>query len=124
MLVDASGVDLMVRFPDPDWLSDRERLEAWRELRRVRNRLDAAMCRLVGMIERDCSFECEDAPTVASWLVGEGESASAARSVVASARALEEMPATAGAFEAGDLDVPRVRMLVEAREAAPGRVRP
>ena len=56
---------------------------------------------------------------MASWLVGEGESASAARAVVASARALEEMPATAGAFEAGGLDVPRVRMLVEARETAP-----
>jgi hypothetical protein len=117
-LVDAPGVDLMVRLPDPDWLSDRERLKAWRELRRARNRLDAAMCRLVGVIDRDCSFEVEDAPTVTSWLVGEGEPASAARSTVATARALEEIPATAGAFEAGDLDVPRVRMLVKARETA------
>ena len=118
-LVDLPGVDLVVRIPDPGWLSDRERLETWRELRRARNRLDAALCRLVGVIERDRSFECEDAPTVTSWLVAEGEPASAARAAVSSARALPDMPSTAEAFEAGDLDVPRVRLLVRAREAAP-----
>ena len=118
-LTDLPGVDLTVRLADPVWLSDRERLEAWRELRRARNRLEAAMCRLVGVIERDRSYETVDAPTVTSWLVGEGEAASAARAVVASARALPDMPTVAEAFEAGDLDIPRVRMLVKAREEAP-----
>jgi hypothetical protein len=118
-LTDVPGVDLTVRMPDPVWLSDAERLEAWRMLRRARNRLEAAMCRLVGTIERERSFECEDAPTVTSWLVGEGESASVARSTVATARALDDMPATADAFSAGDLDPPRVRLLVRARETSP-----
>jgi hypothetical protein len=63
-LTDLPGVDLTVRLADPVWLSDRERLEAWRELRRARNRLEAAMCRLVGVIERDRSYETVDAPTV------------------------------------------------------------
>jgi hypothetical protein len=91
-LTDVPGVDLVVRIPDPGWLSDRERLEAWRVLRRARNRLDAAMCRLVGEIDRDRSCETDDAPTVTSWLVAEGESAPAARAVVASGRVLPEMP--------------------------------
>jgi len=46
-------------------------------------------------------------------------SARVARGMIRMARSLVEMPATRAAFDAGDLDVPRVRLLVAARDANP-----
>jgi len=48
-----------------------------------------------------------------------GVSAQVARGMIRMARSLTQMPATSAAFHEGELDVPRVRMLVAARDANP-----
>jgi len=88
-------------------------------LRRARNRIDAAMTRLVGSIDRDGSFEDAGSPNATAWLIAEGESPAAARGMVGTARALRGMPATAEAFSQGDLDLPRVGVLAGVGEIEP-----
>ena len=94
--------------------------EDFAELQRVSEQLEVERLRRLAELDRRRVFERDGHLSVASWLasrfrVGWG----AARDQVRAARALEEMPETRRALDAGDLSMSAVRLLVTAREADP-----
>jgi hypothetical protein len=88
------------------------------ELQRVCEQLELERLRRLAEIDRRRLFEREGHLSAASWLasrfrVGWG----AARQQTGVARALDEMPETRRALEAGDVSLSAARLLVKARDA-------
>lgn len=90
-------------------------------LRDVR-RLNARISGLVAVAEKRNLARRLGYASTTEWLMDlSGEPASACRSRVAVAAALEEMPATREAFAAGEVSESRVKMLAQAQAVAPER---
>jgi len=90
------------------------------ERRRVVMSVEAECIELVGELVRRGGHEDLGYRSLVSLLTNRlGVSAGVARGMIRLAAALGEMPATRVALQLGVLDVPRVRMLVAAREVNP-----
>jgi hypothetical protein len=87
--------------------------EDFAELQRVAELLEVERLRRLAEIERRGLFGSDGHLSAAAWLVSRFKVAWGA------ARALEEMPATRRALEAGDVSLSAVRVLVATREADP-----
>src|SRR2546428_774288 len=97
--------------------------EDFAELQRVVELLEVERLRRLAEIDRRRLFQRDGYLSAASWLASTHKVAwGAAREHVRIARALEEMPETRRALEAGDLSMSAVRVLVTAREADVGAV--
>jgi hypothetical protein len=91
------------------------------ELHRVIEQLEVERLRRLGEIERRRLFERDGHLSAASWLAAMFKVTwGAARDQVRAARALDAMPATRTALEAGDVSMSGLRVLLEARDADPG----
>ena len=91
-----------------------------RELQRVSELLEIERLRRLAELDRRRLYERDGHLSVASWLASTFKVAwGAARDQIRVARALEEMPETHRALEAGDLSMSGVRVLVGARDADP-----
>jgi hypothetical protein len=87
-------------------------LDRTRRMLTVKNRLDAQVVRTVREGELTQASEHDGAKTMQSWLRGHGRlSSSAAHRVVATGRALEHLPAVAGAFAAGRVTAEAVAVI-------------
>ena len=94
--------------------------EDFSELQRVSELLEVERLRRLAELERRRLFERDGHLSAASWLAGIHKVAwGAARDQVRVARALEAMPGTRRALDAGDLSMSAVRVLVTARDADP-----
>lgn len=98
--------------------------EDFAELQRTGELLEVERLRRLAEIERRRTFQRDGHLSAASWLastfkVGWGT----ARDQIRIARALEEMPQTRQALDAGDLSMSAVRVLVTARDADPSAFR-
>lgn len=103
----------------PQWIGDSELNERYLALRLRLTRLEAEAARLLAEIDRRRSFE-PDYFTAEAFLQGRvGDSGRTARRNVAEARGLEEYGAVRQAFCAGDIDRPRVAMLLAASRVSP-----
>ena len=101
-------------------LSDAGVVRELGELRRVVACLEARTAELLAEAGRRGIPESEGFGSVTGWLMATtGDPAAVCRCRVRVAQALRHMPETRGAFGRGELSEPRVRLLVEAREAAP-----
>ncbi|SDX98335.1 protein of unknown function [Modestobacter sp. DSM 44400] len=79
------------------------------ELLRQQNRLAAEITRTVRECELTGAAECDGLATVQSWLRGHGQlSGPQASRLVSSGRALEHLPALAGAFADGAVTAAQV----------------
>ena len=100
---------------DPVWLSDREVLDGYAERRRRIARLEAEATRWLTEIDRRRAFEADGHLSATAWVTATvGDSPGTAASRVRVARRIESLPATSEAFRAGDIDLPRVQMLIAA----------
>jgi hypothetical protein len=103
----------------PD-LPDARIEEDFSELHRVAELLEVERLRRLAELERRRLFERDGHLSAASWLASTHKvSWGTARDHVRTARALEEMPETRRALDAGDLSMSAVRVLVTARDADP-----
>jgi len=103
-----------------DWLADSEVVPELQRLGRLVARAQARAARVVAMAHGRGLPQAQGFGSVTAWLIATtGEPPAVCRSRVRVALALRHMPETRGAFAAGGLSEPRVRLLVEAREAAP-----
>ncbi len=94
--------------------------EDFAELQRVVELLEVERLRRLAEIERRGIFGRDGHLSVASWLAARHRvSWGSAREHVRIARALEQMPETRRALDAGDLSMSAVRVLVAARDADP-----
>ncbi|HEV8564596.1 MAG TPA: DUF222 domain-containing protein [Actinomycetota bacterium] len=94
--------------------------EDFAELHRAMELLEVERLRRLAEIERRRLFERDGHLSAASWLAVRHKLAwGSAREHVRIARALEEMPRTRRALEAGDVSMSAVRVLVSAREVNP-----
>jgi hypothetical protein len=94
--------------------------EDFAEIRRILDQLELEALRRLGEIERRRLFERDGHLSVAGWLATAFKmSWGVARDQVRTARALDEMPVTRVAVEAGDVSMCAVRSLVAARDADP-----
>jgi Domain of unknown function (DUF222)/HNH endonuclease len=105
-------------------LPDARLEEDFSEIQRALEQLDVERLRRLAEIERRKVYARDGHLSAASWLatthkVGWG----AARDSVRTARALEEMPQTRQAVEAGELSMSAAKILVAAREADPEEFR-
>jgi hypothetical protein len=90
------------------------------EMRRIVDHLELEALRRLGEIQRRRLFERDGHLSAAAWLVTAFKmSWGAARDQVRTARALDEMPVTRVAVEAGDVSLCAARSLVAARDADP-----
>ncbi len=101
-------------------LSDQALSEGFARLARASDMATAQRLRRLSEIDRRKTFRDDGHPSATSWLVAEfqvagGEAAGAVRM----ARALQDMPATAQALATGVLTTSAVKVLVEAKQAAP-----
>src|SRR3954453_24030001 len=93
-------------------LSGPELLERTRDLVAERNRVDAALARTVGVADNKRAFAADGMATAQSWLRGHARlSKAAASQVVRNGRALEQLPAVAGAHAAGQLTGAQVAVI-------------
>jgi len=91
-----------------------------RRLGQVRSRADAHRATVIAEAERTDAARKEGFRTTTEWLAAlTGESVPVARSQVAVAEALEEMPATREAFAAGEVSESRVKVLAQAQALCP-----
>jgi hypothetical protein len=91
-----------------------------RRLGRVRSRADAHRAEAIAEAERTEAARQQGFRSTTEWLAAlTGESVPVARSQVAVASALEEMPATRGAFAAGEVSESRVKVLAQAQALCP-----
>ncbi len=98
--------------------------EDFAELQRAVELLEVERLRRLAEIERRRLFERDGHLSAASWLATTFKVAwGTAREHVRVARALEEMPETRRALDAGDLSMSAVRVLVAARDADPSAFR-
>src|SRR2546421_11136317 len=103
----------------PD-LSDARIEEDFAELQRVRELLEVERLRRLAEIERRRLFERDGHLSAVAWLATTYKVAwGAARDYVRVARALEEMPQTRQALDAGELSMSAVRVLVGAGGSGP-----
>jgi hypothetical protein len=94
--------------------------EDFTEVRRARELLELVELRLLAEIERRGLHTLDGHLSAASWLAGAYKTSwGAAKAQVATARALEEMPATLESLRAGDISMSAAKMLVSARETDP-----
>src|SRR5882672_2661463 len=101
-------------------LPDARLEEDFAELRHIVDRLELEAHRRLAEIDRRRLFERDGHLSVAAWLAAAFKmSWGMARDQVRTARALDEMPATRTAVEAGDVSMGSARALVVAREADP-----
>jgi hypothetical protein len=90
------------------------------EIRRIVDQLELEAHRLLAEIERRRLFQRDGHLSAAAWLTNAFKmSWGVARDQVRVARALDEMPATRAAVEAGDVSMCAARSLVAARDADP-----
>src|SRR3990170_234936 len=105
------------RLPD---LPDARIEEDFAELHRMVELLEVERLRRLAEIERRRLFERDGHLSAASWLASAFKVAwGTAREHVRVARALEQMPVTHQALEAGELSMSAVKVLVAARDADP-----
>jgi hypothetical protein len=103
-----------------EWLDDSEVVPELQRLDRLVARARARAARVVAMAHRRGLPQAQGFGSPTAWLIAAtGQPPAVCRSHVRVALALRHMPATAQAFAVGDLSEPRVRLLVEAHEAAP-----
>ena len=101
-------------------LPDAQAEEEFAELRRGMEALEAACLRRLPDLERRRVHERDGHLSVASWMASTHRvSYGAARRSAATARALEHMPETQRALEAGEVSLAGVGMLVQARASDP-----
>ena len=116
-----SGVvfDVLVELP-VEVLSDDELAVVLTGCEAVVNRFRARQVAAAAEVDRRGFFRTLGFGSAASWLrVTMGVAHSFARMLVSVGRALREMPLTEKVFASGDVDVSRVRRLVEARAVNP-----
>lgn len=101
-------------------LPDQRIEDDFAEIRRIVGRLELEALRRLREIERRRLFERNGHLSAAAWLATAFKmSWGAARDHVRTARALDEMPATRVAVEAGDVSMCAARSLIAARDADP-----
>jgi hypothetical protein len=94
--------------------------EGLRRIARVSARADARRAAWIAEAERTDAARQQGYRTTTEWLAAlTGEPVPVARSQIAMASALEEMPATREAFAAGELNESRVKVLAQAQALAP-----
>jgi uncharacterized protein DUF222/HNH endonuclease len=94
--------------------------EDFSELHRAAELLEVERLRRLAELERRRAYERDGHLSIAAWLVSRFRVAwGAARDQVRVARALEEMPRTRRALDAGDVSLSAVRTLVSVRDADP-----
>jgi hypothetical protein len=99
-------------------LPDAQIEEDFAELQRAAELLEVERLRRLAEIDRRATFQRDGHLSAASWLASTFKVAwGTAREQVRIARALEEMPATRQALDAGELSMSAVRVLVAARDA-------
>lgn len=107
---------------DHDRLSDAELLDAYEGLRRRIGMLEAEAAAMLAAIDRRRSWQREGYLSTVAFVAHRcGDTTQTAAGRVRVARSLTDMPATRAAFDAGDIDLPRVRRLVDAHDDNPGR---
>ncbi|MBN2112884.1 MAG: DUF222 domain-containing protein [Acidimicrobiia bacterium] len=103
-----------------EWLTDAEMTPEVQRLDRLMSRAQARKANVVAAAHRRGVPQAEGFGSTTAWLIAvTGEPPAVCRSRVRVALALQHMPQTTQAFACGDVSEPRVRLLVEAREAAP-----
>jgi len=101
-------------------LPDARLEEDFAELQHACEQLEAERLRRLAELERRRCFERDGYLSAASWLSARFKVAwGTARQAVQIARALEQMPVVRRALEAGEISLPAVRVLAQAREADP-----
>jgi 5-methylcytosine-specific restriction endonuclease McrA len=101
-------------------LSDAAVEEGFAELQRAAEQIELQRLRWLADLDRRRAFERDGFLSTTAWLItrhrlGPG----AAQEQVRTARALQQMPVTRSAAEAGDIPVSAVRLLPAAREVSP-----
>lgn len=105
---------------DLDHIGDAALLDEVVEMSRLINALEAQRARRIAEIDRRRAHERDGHITAAAWLRHRcGMASGRAADHVRIARAVNRMPAMRRVFEAGDLDMTRVRMLVHAHGRHP-----
>ena len=106
-----------------DLLGDGEVVKELRWLVGLAARVVARSAELIESVARRGIPEAEGFGSATGWLMAlSGDPAAVCRCRLGVAQGLRWMPATREAFAAGELSEPRVRLLVAARESAPGAV--
>ena len=106
-----------------DLINDSDLNDRYVALRRRLTRLECEAARLLAEIDRRRSFE-PDYFTAEAFLQSRvGDSGRAARRSVAEARGLDEYAAVRSAFASGEIDRPRVAMLLAASQVSPDHFR-
>lgn len=114
-----SAVEMLRSEALPD-LPDARIEEDFAELQRVVEMLEVERLRRLAEIDRRRLFERDGHLSAASWLAATHKVAwGAARENVRVARALDEMPVTRQALDAGELSMSAARVLIAARDADP-----
>ena len=118
-----SAVDALRSETLPD-LPDARLEEDFTELQRAVELLEVERLRRLAEIDRRRLFERDGHLSAASWLASTFKVAwGTAREHLRTARALEEMPQTRQALDAGELSMSAVRVLVATRDADPSAFR-
>jgi Domain of unknown function (DUF222)/HNH endonuclease len=98
--------------------------EDFDELQRAAEVLEVERLRRLAEIDRRRLFERDGFLSTAAWLVGRFRMAwGFARELVRTARALEEMPATRNAIDAGEISSSAMHLLARARDTDPDEFR-
>lgn len=117
-IADRFGAESLPALPDVQLEED------FAELHGAIERLERERLRRLAEIDRRGLYERDGHLSAASWLVATFRmSWGAARELVRSARALEEMPVAARALDEAELSLSAVRVLVHARDADPDAFR-
>ncbi len=112
--VDSLRVEVLPELPDARIEED------FSELQRVSELLEIERLRRLAELDRRRLYERDGHLSAASWLAtAHRVSWGAARDQIRVARALDEMPQTRRALEAGDVSMSVVRLLVDASDADP-----
>jgi hypothetical protein len=106
---------------DPSGKGPSALADGLRRIARVAARADARRAAWLAEAERTRAAEKQGFRSTSEWLVAlTGEPVPVARSQVAVAEALQQMPETRKAFAAGEVSESRVRVLAQAQALAPG----
>ena len=105
---------------DPDRIDEAALVDGYAELDRAVEELSAQRLRWLRSIERRGTYANDGHLSITSWLAGRFRKTwSAASRLVRAARALEQMPRTRQALEAGEITSSAVDLLMPAREVDP-----
>jgi hypothetical protein len=103
-----------------DWLADGEMVPELQRLAWIVARAQARAAEVIAAAHQRGLPQAQGFGSPTAWLIAAtGEPPAVCRSRVRVALALRHMPLTMQAFSQGELSEPRVRLLVEAHEAAP-----